>query len=77
MAFQPVPPQNDLQAMIPAGRLAIAMKPYQLPIPAFGPGSVGYVSRQIVGLGLDDEAAGNDVQSPSSGGSYAGAGSYF
>lgn len=63
--------------MIPAGRLAVAMKPYQLPTPAFGPGSAGHVSRQMSGLSLGEEGVSSDVQSPSSGNSYAGAGSYF
>ncbi|KAH7919791.1 hypothetical protein BV22DRAFT_1099083 [Leucogyrophana mollusca] len=45
LSFQPVPKQRDLQARIPAGRLAVATKPYAPPRPAFGPGSAGWEAR--------------------------------
>jgi len=84
VSFQPVPPQSELQASIPAGRLAVAVKPYTRPTPAFGPGSVEYVRRQAEDLELavkgDDQSETEtlvDAASPRSGGSYAGAGSYF
>lgn len=74
--FQPVPPQSALQSRIPAGRLAVAVKPYELPMPVFGPGSVEYTRKQAEELELGHDKDG-DVASPRSGGSYAGAGSYF
>ncbi|KAI0929922.1 hypothetical protein AcV5_006760 [Taiwanofungus camphoratus] len=83
VAFQPVPPQSDLQASIPAGRLAVVMKPFSKPTPAFGPGSIEYVRKQAEGLELNvredvsTPAIMPDPASPRSGGSYAGAGSYF
>jgi len=78
-----VPPQSDLQSCIPAGRLAVAVKPFVPPTPAFGPGSVEYVRLQAEVLELGDD--GNDEErqsfpsaaSPRSGGTYAGEGSYF
>ncbi|KZT71802.1 hypothetical protein DAEQUDRAFT_723894 [Daedalea quercina L-15889] len=85
VAFQPVPPQSDLQASIPAGRLAVTVKPFARPTPAFGPGSVAYIRRQTEELELaiqavEDEPAASDqadLTSPLSGRSYAGEGSYF
>ncbi|GBE80611.1 hypothetical protein BKA93DRAFT_819443 [Sparassis latifolia] len=84
VAFQPVPPQSDLQSSIPAGRLAVAVREYQRPSPAFGPGSVEYVQRQAeqLQLGANTENEGEtvppiDTSSPHSSSSYAGAGSYF
>ncbi|KAI0775815.1 hypothetical protein BD413DRAFT_531776 [Trametes elegans] len=82
-SFQPVPPQADLQAMIPAGLLAVAVKPYSKPIPAFGPGSVEYMRRQAEELELlASENAADTAPSPAaaSGGStksYAGAEAYY
>ncbi|KII92563.1 hypothetical protein PLICRDRAFT_134270 [Plicaturopsis crispa FD-325 SS-3] len=78
--FQPVPPQTDLQARMPAGRLAVAAKPFVPPTPAFGPGSVDYVRREAEKLELGVPAESDSspsVVSPSSGKSYAGAGAYF
>jgi len=84
VSFQTVPNQPELQASIPAGRLAVTLRPYTRPTPAFGPGSVEYVRRQTEELELavrddnESEAATlTDAISPRSGGSYAGAGSYF
>ena len=34
ISFQPVPPQSDLQAMVPAGLMAVVVKPYAKPTPA-------------------------------------------
>ncbi|KIY44557.1 hypothetical protein FISHEDRAFT_77469 [Fistulina hepatica ATCC 64428] len=80
--FQPVPTQAELQARIPAGRMAVAIKPFTPPPPAFGPGSTEYSRRQtqpsqLTGLspskGIQEE---DDVLS-SKDADYAGAGSYF
>ncbi|TFY53342.1 hypothetical protein EVG20_g10157, partial [Dentipellis fragilis] len=80
LAYQPVPSQAALQASVPAGRLAVAIKAYTRPTPAFGPGSVAFVRKQaeefeLVG-GSDGEEV-KDVISPRSGQSYGGEGSYF
>ncbi|OBZ70941.1 pH-response regulator protein palC [Grifola frondosa] len=83
VSFQPVPPQSELQALIPAGRLAVAVKPYMKPTPAFGPGSVEYVRRQAEELELLEHSEDaesmpvSDATGLRSGQSYAGAGSYF
>lgn len=85
MAFQPVPSQTDLQASIPAGRLAVTIKPFTKPTPAFGPGSVAYIRQQAEELELAARAVGDepapseqaDSTSPQSGRGYAGEGSYF
>ncbi|KAI0663425.1 BRO1 domain-containing protein [Cubamyces menziesii] len=84
MSFQPVPPQAELQAMIPAGLLAVAVKPYTKPVPAFGPGSVEYTRRQAEELELlSSETATDTASSPSpsipgaSTKSYAGAEAYY
>ncbi|KAH9935779.1 BRO1 domain-containing protein [Fomitopsis serialis] len=85
VAFQPVPPQSDLQASIPAGRLAVTVKPFTKPTPAFGPGSAAFIRRQTEELELATRAVGEDtaaseqtdITSPQSGRSYAGEGSYF
>ncbi|KAI0339873.1 hypothetical protein BDW22DRAFT_1360906 [Trametopsis cervina] len=61
MAFQPIPPQSDLQAKIPAGRLAVALRPYTQPVPAFGPGSVAYLQQKAEELELlQKDGAGED-----------------
>lgn len=44
VGFQPVPSTSGLSSQIPAGRGATMIKPYKLPVPAFGPGSVGFIS---------------------------------
>ncbi|KAI0373938.1 hypothetical protein BV20DRAFT_936502 [Pilatotrama ljubarskyi] len=83
LMFQPVPSQADLQAMIPAGLLAVAVKPYTKPTPAFGPGSVEYTRRQAEGLELLDSenAAGGHTSQAATPGtpgkSYAGAEAYY
>ena len=85
VAFQPVPSQTELQASIPAGRLAVTVRPFTKPTPAFGPGSVAYIQRQTEELELATQAIGHepapseqtDVASPQSGRGYAGEGSYF
>ncbi|KAI0075765.1 hypothetical protein K474DRAFT_1663868 [Panus rudis PR-1116 ss-1] len=73
LAFQSVPSQADLQASIPTGRLAVTIKPYAHPTPAFGPGSLEYTRRQTEQLDLlkSDQPA-NETK-----GTYAGAGEYF
>lgn len=87
MAFQTVPPQSDLQASIPAGRMAVTIRPYTKPSPAFGPGSVEYVQQYAEELDLlvkdgesEEKASASPLPQPSSdaaAGNYAGAGSYF
>ncbi|KAI0042676.1 hypothetical protein FA95DRAFT_1525170 [Auriscalpium vulgare] len=74
LSFQPVPSQAELQARVPAGRMAVAIKPFEKPAPAFGPGSVEYVRRQVEEIVVRDESEG---PSGHGAGSYAGAGSYF
>ncbi|SJK97145.1 uncharacterized protein ARMOST_00396 [Armillaria ostoyae] len=79
--FQPVPPQADLQARIPAGRLAVAAKAYTQPSPIFGPGSTEFIQRQTeeIDLALAEkslEPVGDNLAEPSAA-TYAGAGSYF
>ncbi len=81
------PSRSELQATIPAGRSAVAVKPYQSPTPAFGPGSVEHTRRQAESLELElEELEGDNIElcskapgSPPSSNtsSYAGAGSYF
>ena len=76
--FQTVPPQSALQGRIPEGRLAVAVKPYDLPMPMFGPGSVEYTGKEVEALELElGQQKDENVPSPRAGGSYAGAGSYF
>ncbi|TKY88719.1 hypothetical protein EX895_002350 [Sporisorium graminicola] len=56
VSFQPVPPTSEVTAKVPAGRAALGVKPFQLPVPVWGPGSDGYVGRAGdggVGLALD------------------------
>ncbi|KAI0709557.1 hypothetical protein C8T65DRAFT_649107 [Cerioporus squamosus] len=83
MFFQPVPPQSDLQAMIPAGIAAAVVKPYAKPTPAFGPGSVEYIRREAEALELlDTGSPAEGTTSPASPGSgasksYAGAEAYY
>jgi hypothetical protein len=52
MSFQPVPPQTELQGLIPAGRMAVALRVYAQPTPAFGPGSVEYARQRAEALEL-------------------------
>ena len=83
MNFQAVPSQSDLQSSIPDGRLAVAAKPFLPPTPAFGPGSVEYIRLQAEALELagdsnyEDQHSVSSAAYPRSGGTYAGAGSYF
>ncbi|THH09549.1 hypothetical protein EW146_g8655 [Bondarzewia mesenterica] len=81
LSFQSVPPLSALQSSIPTGRLAVAVKPYTQPVPAFGPGSVEYMRKQAEEMELLGELAPKDdgeaVISLQSAQSYAGAGSYF
>ena len=78
-----MPSQSDLQSCIPAGRLAVAVKPFIPPTPAFGPGSLEYVRLQAEALELATDNDGEEQHlSPSTAnqrscGTYAGAGSYF
>ena len=79
MAFQPVPSQADLQASIPAGRLAVAMRPYAHPVPAFGPGSVEYARKKTEELELlqkdnDADALQTDSTTANEGGTVGGGG---
>ncbi|KAH9987014.1 hypothetical protein BJV74DRAFT_843175 [Russula compacta] len=84
LSFQPVPSQAELQTSVPAGRLAVASKPFSAPVPAFGPGSVEYIRKHADTLGLADSGSSPDQGQPGTGTtsstakpSYAGAGSYF
>ncbi|KAI9067272.1 hypothetical protein FKP32DRAFT_1563968 [Trametes sanguinea] len=83
MSFQPVPPQAEMQAMIPAGLLAVNIRPYSKPTPAFGPGSVEYTRRQTEDLELlNAERNADGLSSPqptpsNSSKSYAGAEAYY
>jgi hypothetical protein len=82
VSFEPVPTQADLQARIPTGKMAVAAKPFDAPVPAFGPGSLSYVQAQVEEIVL--EAEGNEASSPVCDSaspiiprSYAGEGAYF
>lgn len=79
LTFQPVPKQQDLQARIPTGILAVPAKPYTLPSPAFGPGSVEHARLQTETLAPEhDDSSGDEaLASTTSQRTYAGAGSYF
>jgi hypothetical protein len=61
--------------------MAISAKPFVPPVPAFGPESVAHIRRQAEELELlnapeEEEETPSDL-SPTSTGTYAGAGSYF
>ncbi|VDB95930.1 unnamed protein product [Peniophora sp. CBMAI 1063] len=77
LSFKPVPSQSDLQAFIPAGRMAVAVRPYTPPTPEFGPGSVEYTRRQAEALELEGGGESADASPPLDKGTYLGAGSYF
>ena len=82
MHFQPVPTQSDLQSRIPGGRGVVKPKPYNPPMPLFGPGSLEYTRRKAEQLEIAGASANGDhdvepKSSPPPGGNYAGAGSYF
>jgi len=79
IAFKPVLSQAELQAIIPAGKMAVSARGYELPIPVFGPGSPDYVSHQVSkftvteGTSMEDD----DCRSTTGASNYTGAGSYF
>ncbi|KAF9050057.1 BRO1-like domain-containing protein [Panaeolus papilionaceus] len=80
--FQPVPVQSELQARIPGGRIAMPAKPYIVPSPAFGPGSMEYMHRKTEQMDISGKASALDgaeitAPPPKPTESYAGAGSYF
>src|ERR1700722_7043981 len=81
LSFRPVPPQSDLQASIPAGRLALPAQPFVMPTPAFGPGSVEYIRQQTEELEVDVDdgtpSSAPGAVSSSVGAKYAGAGAYY
>lgn len=79
IAFKPVLPQAELQAIIPAGKMAVSTRAYELPAPAFGPGSPGYVSHQSPKLTVTEGTSteDGDRQSTTESSNYSGAGSYF
>lgn len=78
--FQAVPSQVELQDRIPTGTTAVSPKVYELPTPAFGPGSVVHLERETAVLDFSETGEvkvakiDSDLQSL---GTYAGAGSYF
>ncbi|KAL4078312.1 BRO1 domain-containing protein [Scleroderma yunnanense] len=77
LTFQPIPKQSDLQAMVPAGRPAVAPKVYTLPTPAFGP-TLSPAEHSYSRRDTDDHArdTGSDSEEEVTR-SYAAAGSYF
>lgn len=77
LSYQPIPNQSELQASIPAGRMAVAVRAYTSPTPEFGPGSVEYTRRQAEALELGEGEGSTDANPPPDKGSYLGAGSYF
>ena len=84
MSFQPVPSPAELQAAVPAGRLAVAIQAFTPPLPAFGPGSVEYIRKHADSLDVEDHESSlagdgqqNNMRNPASKPTYAGAGSYF
>lgn len=61
VGFKPIPPPSSLTSQVPAGRGATTTKPFSLGTPAFGPGSVGFVSAGMERLrGLDGGIGGGD-----------------
>lgn len=77
-----MPSQAELQAAVPAGRLAVAIQAFAPPLPAFGPGSVEYIRKHADSLDIEDKSSlASDEQqgtrNPASKPTYAGAGSYF
>ena len=77
-----MPSTAELQAMIPTGRLAVAIKSFIPPQPSFGPGSVEYLQRQADRLALEEQQstvddASSQTQLDNSDKSYVGAGAYF
>jgi len=80
IAFKPVLSQAELQAIVPAGKMAVSVRQYELPAPAFGPGSPGYCPHETThfsvteGTLVDDD---EDRRSTAETSNYSGAGSYF
>jgi len=60
--------------------MAVSARPYELPAPAFGPGSPGYISHQLEnfsvseGTFVEDDEDGHSTTETSN---YYGPGSYF
>ena len=60
--------------------MAVSARPYELPAPAFGPGSPGHPSHQLANLSVaggtfvEDDEDGHPTTETSN---YSGAGSYF
>ncbi|KAI0315227.1 hypothetical protein OF83DRAFT_1062492 [Amylostereum chailletii] len=77
LSYKPIPSQSELQANIPAGILAVNIRPFIPPTPAFGPGSVEYMRKQEEDPELAELEGRSDTASPRTGQSYLGAGSYF
>ncbi|KAH9069792.1 hypothetical protein EDB83DRAFT_2262514 [Lactarius deliciosus] len=83
VSFLPVPSPAELQAAVPAGRLAVAIKAFAAPLPAFGPGSVEYTRKHADSLDVEDRESSftsdeqQNMRNPASKPTYAGAGSYF
>jgi hypothetical protein len=65
--------------LIPAGRLAVTVQLFVLPVPAFGPGSVEYARKRAEELEIGGDVPlpgvkGDDVEIEAK---YIGAGAYF
>lgn len=75
-----MPSPAELQAAVPAGRLAVAVQAFTPPLPAFGPGSVEYIRKHVDSLDVEDQKsslASDEPQCTANKPTYAGAGSYF
>lgn len=60
--------------------MAVSARQYELPTPAFGPGSPGYVPRQLEKLSVTEGTStedDDDLHSTTKTSNYSGAGSYF
>jgi hypothetical protein len=83
VGFQPIPQTSQLATQIPAGRGAMTVKPYKLPMPAFGPGSAGYEAREADRwqmAGVESMLASTGLTEQDGNGSeaeYAGKGAYY
>ncbi|KAH9171173.1 hypothetical protein EDB89DRAFT_2114591 [Lactarius sanguifluus] len=73
VSFLPVPSPAELQAAVPAGRLAVAIKAFAAPLPAFGPDSLDVEDRESSFTSDEQQSMRNPASKPT----YAGAGSYF
>ena len=49
-----MPSPAELQAAVPAGRLAVAIQAFTPPLPAFGPSSVEYIRKHADSLDVED-----------------------